>query len=81
MVCFCWCVPVWIRFLRVQRAVNCSVANAAGSWSKLLTIQYASATYQTTLKNMVVYGDETTGVKPIVPGLTTSNVTVTANPT
>jgi len=33
--------------------------------------------YSTAVKNMVVYGSTTTGVKPLIPGLTTSKVDVT----
>ena len=47
-------------------------------------IDYDSATdtpasdYQTAVKNMVLYGTPTTGTNPVITGLTTSNVTVTA---
>ncbi len=37
-----------------------------------------SAGFQAAVENMVVYGDPTGGTAPIVPGLKTSNVTVTA---
>ena len=36
------------------------------------------STFQTAVQNMVVYGTPTAGTTPVVPGLTTSEVTVTA---
>jgi Flp pilus assembly protein TadG len=65
----------------VYNVLLTAVANAAELGSKITYDTSTPATFQTKLQNMVVYGDETTGVKPIVPGLTTSNVTVTAKPT
>jgi hypothetical protein len=47
-------------------------------------INYNSATdtpdsnFQTAVQNMVVYGSPAAGTSPVLPGLTTSNVTVTA---
>jgi Flp pilus assembly protein TadG len=36
------------------------------------------STFQTAVQNMVLYGSPTAGTTPVVQGLTTSNVTVTA---
>jgi Flp pilus assembly protein TadG len=36
------------------------------------------STFQTAVQNMVLYGTPTAGTTPVLPGLTTSNVTVTA---
>ena len=47
-------------------------------------IDYHSATdtpdaaFQTAVQNMVLYGSPTAGTSPVVPGLTTDNVSVTA---
>jgi Flp pilus assembly protein TadG len=67
----------------VYNTVLTSVGNAAELGSKM-TYDTASATteaaFQTALKNMVVYGSTTAGNSPIVPGLTTSMVTIGVNP-
>src|SRR5579864_1235861 len=63
----------------VYNTVLTSVANAAELGSKMTYDTASPATYSTALKNMVVYGNTTAGTTPIVPGLTTSNVTVTVN--
>ena len=66
----------------VYDVLQTAVANAAQLGSKMNYDTGDPSGYQTALKNMVVYGDETsTGLKAIVPGLTTANVTVTAKPT
>ena len=60
-------------------ALQMAVANAAELGSQ---IDYDvgdtgnPTSFQQKLQNMVVYGDETAGTKPIVPGLTTANVNV-----
>jgi hypothetical protein len=67
----------------VYNSLLTSVANAAELAAKLSYDTGDAGTagvYQTAVKNMVVYGDETAGTKPIVPGLTTANVNVTMNP-
>lgn len=57
-----------------------SVGNAAELGSKMTYDTASPSTYTGALKNMVVYGNTTAGTTPIVPGLATSNVTVTVNP-
>src|SRR5579864_7389843 len=57
-----------------------SVGNAAELGSKMTYDTASPSTYTSALKNMVVYGNTTAGTTPIVPGLATSNVTVTVNP-
>jgi Flp pilus assembly protein TadG len=63
----------------VYNTVLSSVANAAELGSKMTYDTANTSTYSTALKNMVVYGNTTAGTTPIVPGLATSNVTVTVN--
>ena len=60
----------------VYNVLMTSVANAAELGSKLGYDTASPASYSTALKNMVVYGDETAGTKPLVPNLTSSNVNV-----
>jgi Flp pilus assembly protein TadG len=61
----------------VYNVLQTSVANAVELGSKLGYDNATPSTYKTKLQNMVVYGDETsTGLRPVVPGLTTSNVDV-----
>ena len=57
-----------------------SVGNAAELGSKMTYDTGSPSTYTSALKNMVVYGNTAAGTTPIVPGLATSNVTVTVNP-
>src|SRR5579862_7335357 len=38
-----------------------------------------ASAFSTSLKNMVLYGSETAGTYPVVPGLTTANVAVSAH--
>ena len=63
----------------VYNALLTSVSNAAQLGSKLTYDTSNTAAYSTALKNMVLYGDETAGTKPVVPNLTTGNVSVTVN--
>jgi hypothetical protein len=42
------------------------------------TTDTPDSNFQTAVQNMVLYGSPTAGTNPVVPGLTTSNVTVTA---
>ena len=65
----------------VYNVLMTSVSDAAQLGAKLGYDTADPSTYQTKLKNMVVYGDTTAGTTPIVPGLTTGNVNVTMNPT
>ena len=60
----------------VYNMLMTSVANAAELSSKLDYDLGDPASYQTKLKNMVVYGSVTAGTKPLVQGLTTANVNV-----
>lgn len=60
----------------VYNSLMTSVADAAELGSKMDYDNGNTSAYTTALQNMVVYGDETAGTKPIVPGLTTSMVTV-----
>lgn len=63
----------------VYNVLMTSVANAAELGSKLGYDTASPAPYSTSLKNMVVYGDEIAGTKPLVPNLTTGNVNVNVN--
>jgi Flp pilus assembly protein TadG len=61
---------------------NClltAVQDAAELGSKMTYDTANSGQFTTALENMVVYGDTAAGTTPIVPGLTTSNVSVTTN--
>jgi Flp pilus assembly protein TadG len=60
----------------VYNVLMTSVANAAELGSKLGYDTASPASYSTALTNMVVYGDEIAGTKPLVPNLTSSNVNV-----
>ena len=60
----------------VYNVLLTSVANAAELGSKLAYDNGNVGAYTTALKNMVVYGDEVAGTKPLAPNLSTSQVTV-----
>jgi Flp pilus assembly protein TadG len=65
----------------VYNALLTSVSNAAQLGSKLTYDTTDSGTaFKAAIKNMVLYGDETAGVTPVVPNLTTANVNVDAHP-
>ena len=64
----------------VYNTVLASVANAAELGSKMTYDTASPSTFTTALQNMVVYGNTTAGTTSIVPGLSTSNVTVAVNP-
>lgn len=64
----------------VYNTVLASVANAAELGSKMTYDTANPGRFTTALQNMVVYGDTTAGTTPIVPGLSTSNVSVNVNP-
>lgn len=64
----------------VYNTVLTSVANAAELGSKMTYDTASPSTFTTALQNMVVYGNTTAGTHSIVPGLSTSNVTVGVNP-
>jgi Flp pilus assembly protein TadG len=84
-----WAV-LWFLFIGVYQfgyafyvynVLQTATANAAELGSKMTYDTGDPSGFTTALQNMVVYGDETsTGLKAIVPGLTTANVVVTANP-
>src|ERR1700693_1972417 len=63
----------------VYNTVLTSVADAAELGSKMTYDTASPSTFTTALQNMVVYGNTTTGTSSIVPGLSTSNVTVGIN--
>jgi Flp pilus assembly protein TadG len=56
-----------------------ATANAAQLGCNLGYDTATPSAYTTALKNMVLYGSETAGTYPVVPGLTTSNVNVDAH--
>lgn len=60
----------------VYNRLQTAVADAAELGSKIDYDTSNPDTFQQKLQNMVVYGDETSGTSPIVPGLSTSNVNV-----
>jgi len=64
----------------VYNVVMTSVADAAELGSKMTYDTTNPSKFTTALQNMVVYGNTTAGTSPIVPGLSTSNVTVGVNP-
>jgi Flp pilus assembly protein TadG len=64
----------------VYNSVLTSVANAVELGSKMTYDTANTSQFSTALQNMVVYGNTTAGTSPIVPGLSTSNVTVNVNP-
>lgn len=57
-----------------------SVANAAQLGARLGYDTASPSAYTTALKNMVVYGDTAAGTTPVLPNLTTANVSVTMSP-
>ncbi len=60
----------------VYNRLQTAVADAAELGAKMTYDTGNASAYTTALQNMVVYGDETAGTTPVVPGLTTSNVNV-----
>ena len=63
----------------VYDVLSVSVANAAEFGSRLGYDTSSPGTYTTAVKNMVLYGDETVGVHPVVPNLLSTNVSVSVN--
>src|SRR5579871_2198000 len=63
----------------VYNVLLSSVNGAAQLGSKLDYDTGAPSTYTTALQNMVLYGDETAGTKTLIPGLLSTNVSVTVN--
>ena len=57
-----------------------SVADAAELGSKMTYDTANPSQFTSALQNMVVYGNTTAGTTPMVPGLSTSNVTIGVNP-
>jgi Flp pilus assembly protein TadG len=64
----------------VYNVVMTSVANAAELGSKMTYDTSNTPQFTAALQNMVVYGNTTAGSSPLVPGLSTSNVSVAVNP-
>ena len=64
----------------VYNTVLTSVGNAAELGSKLTYDTANPGQFTTAIQNLVVYGNTTAGTTPIVPGLSTANVTVTVTP-
>ncbi len=64
----------------VYNRLASAVANAGMLGAKMSYDSSNVSAYTAALKNMVVYGDTSTGTAPLVPNLTTSNVTVTLTP-
>jgi Flp pilus assembly protein TadG len=58
---------------------NLSTAVRGGARFAAAT-DYSAGDYQTRVKNMVVYGQPTTGTESVVAGLTTANVEVVLTP-
>src|SRR5579871_5855918 len=63
----------------VYNSLLTSVADAAQLGSKMTYDTANPGQFTTAVQNMVVYGDTAAGTNPIVPGLATSNVSVSAN--
>ena len=63
----------------VYNAVMTSVENAAELGSKMTYDTANTSKFTTAVTNMVLYGNTTAGTNPIVPGLSSSNVTVSLN--
>ena len=57
-----------------------AVTNAAAVGSKLTYDTGNTSQFTNAVTNMVLYGSTTAGSTPIVPGLSSSNVTVSVNP-
>jgi Flp pilus assembly protein TadG len=60
----------------IYNALLTAVSGAAELGAKMDYDTANPSAFTTALQNMVVYGDETAGATPIVPGLSTSNVNV-----
>lgn len=63
----------------VYNSLLTAVEDAAELGSKMSYDTANPGQFTTALQNMVIYGNTTAGTNPIVPGLSTSNVTVTPN--
>lgn len=63
----------------VYNAVMTSVENAAELGSKMTYDTANPSRFTTAVTNMVLYGNTTAGAKPIVPGLSSSNVNINLN--
>lgn len=62
--------------LYVYNLAEMAVSNAAAMGSSMTYDTSRTAQFTSALQNMVVYGQTTAGATPIVPGLSTANVTV-----
>jgi len=60
----------------VYNRLQTAVADAAELGAKMTYDTANPSAFSTALQNMVLYGDETAGTTPLVPGLTTNNVNV-----
>lgn len=60
----------------IYNTLMTAVSGAAELGSKMDYDTANPGNFTTALQNMVLYGDETAGTNPIVPGLTASNVNV-----
>ncbi len=64
----------------VYNQLMTSVTNAAELGSKLTYDTGNTSTYTTAVTNMVLYGSTAAGTTVTIPALTSSNVTISANP-
>ena len=67
----------FLQYNNLQNAVNRG-AHYAALIDYHSTTDTPSSDFQTAVQNMVLYGSPTAGTTPVVPGLSTSQVTVTA---
>jgi Flp pilus assembly protein TadG len=69
---------IFYRYNTLENAVHTGARWAAlGAYDSATTTP--SSAYATKVKNLVVYGATTGGTNPVLPGLTTDNVTFTVN--
>src|SRR2546425_12392454 len=70
---------IFYRYNTLENAVNAGAnyASLKPFDNDVSTTCATSSAYSTAVKNMVVYGQPTTGTSPVLPGLQTSQVTVT----
>ena len=77
--CFSWCFQYGYTFYRYNALLT--AVNAGARFASLAPYDSLTTTPSTSfsdkVKNVVVYGNPTGGSTPMVPGLSTSNVTLT----
>jgi len=77
--CFAWCFQYGYTFYRYNALLT--QVNAGARYAALAPYDSLTPTpssgFSTAVKNVVVYGNPAGGSTPMVPGLTTSNVTLT----